>query len=516
MLLPLPTPAEMATWDRKTIDSIGIPGITLMESASREAVNVINEEYGSVDGAEIFCFVGSGNNGGDGLAIARHLTDLGANVTIFHTKPKKLYRGETRTNLLWAQRLDIPIKHLATVNVESLSQPDIIIDAILGTGFSGNLRQDSLALIQAINRLGERAFVLAVDIPSGLNGMTGTPQPEAVIADATATFEAPKLGLVMPEAESFVGTVHVCPIGIPLKIQNDYSVDHHLITREIMELIPRITPTMHKGTAGHVLIVGGSQGLTGAPHLAALGALRSGAGLVTIACPGDLADSVKSGRPDIMTFPLSTGVTWEQSMAKPLLKEFERFDAVVLGPGMGRSLETQAFIHTVINGCTLPLVVDADALYAVGQSPELINALPEHTVLTPHPGEMAGLLKTKAASIQADRLQSVRTFSTISDATLILKGAGTIIADSDLTCISPFSEPNLAIGGSGDVLSGVIGSLMARTMPPMQAACLGVYWHGLAGNALNNEFPMRGNLASEIAHMLPLVATPTNQEYSPC
>jgi len=516
MLLPLPTPAEMVIWDRETIDSIGIPGITLMESASREAVNIITEEYGSVDETVVFCFVGSGNNGGDGLAIARHLTDLGANVTVFHTKPKKKYSGETRTNLLWAQKLDIPLKHLAAIDVNGLPQPDIVIDALLGTGFSGELRQDYLDLIQAMNRLGERAFVLAVDIPSGLNGLTGTPQPEAVMADATATFEAPKLGLIMPEANRFAGTIHVCPIGIPLKIQNKHSVDHHLITGEIMDLIPQTAPAMHKGKAGHVLIIGGSKGLTGAPHLAALGALRSGAGLVTIACPDDLTDSVKSGRPDIMTRPLGTGSTWEQGMANPLLKELDRFDTIVLGPGIGRTLETQAFINAFIRGCTLPLVLDADALFAVAQSPELLDALPEQTVLTPHPGEMARLLKTDSATIQANRLQAVRSFSKISDATLVLKGAGTVVSDSELTCISPFSEPNLAVGGSGDVLSGVIGSLLARTMHPIQAASLAVYWHGLAGNALNEEFPMRGNLASEIAHMLPIVATPTNEEYSPC
>lgn len=516
MLLPLPTPAEMVIWDRETIDSIGIPGITLMESASHEAVNVIIEEYGSVDGAEIFCFVGSGNNGGDGLAIARHLTDLGANITVFHTKPKKKYRGETRTNLLWAQKLDIPLKHLASIDLNGLSQPDIIIDALLGTGFAGDLRQDYAALIQTINELGERAFVLAVDIPSGLNGLTGAPQPEAVMADATATFEAPKLGLVLPDADRFTGTIHVCPIGIPLKIQNKHAVDHHLITGEIMNMIPQITPTMHKGKAGHVLIVGGYQGLTGAPHLTALGALRSGAGLVTIACPEGLADSVKCGRPDIMTLPLGSGVTWEQGIINPLLKELNRFDTVVLGPGIGRTLETQAFINEFIRGCACPLVLDADALFAIAQSPELLDALPEHTVLTPHPGEMARLLKVQSADIQADRLQAVRSFSKISDATLVLKGAGTVVSDSELTCLSPFSEPNLAVGGSGDILSGVIGSLMARNIPPMQAACLGVYWHGLAGNALNTNFPLRGNLPSEIAHMLPVVATPINEEYSPC
>ncbi|NDV20512.1 NAD(P)H-hydrate dehydratase [Pseudodesulfovibrio sp. JC047] len=516
MLLPLPTPTEMSIWDHETINSIGIPGITLMETASHEAVNVILEEYGSVAASDVFCFVGSGNNGGDGLAIARHLHDLGANVTVFHTKPQKDYTGETGINLSWANKLDIPLTHLSDVSLDTLPQPDIIIDALLGTGFSGDLRPAYQTLIQTINRLGHQAFVLAVDIPSGLNGLSGSAQPIAVMADATATFEAPKLGLVMPEADQYTGTIHVCPIGIPLKIQNKHGVDHHLITREIMHLIPHVSPTMHKGKAGHVLILGGSAGLTGAPHLAGLGALRSGAGLVTIGCPGGVADAIKAGSPDIMTLPLGEGSTWKPSLAHLVLNELSRFDAVILGPGIGRDTETQAFIAAFIRECTQPIILDADALFALAQSMDLLDVLPEQTVLTPHPGEMARLLTTSSAKIQADRMQAVRTFSHLSDATLVLKGAGTVVSDSDLTCLSPFSEPNLAVGGSGDVLSGVIGSLMAQGLAPIQAACLGVYWHGLAGSALNEEFPMRGNLASEIAHMLPTVATTKHPGDQPC
>ena len=367
MLLPLPTPPEMALWDRETIKTIGIPGITLMESASREAVNVLLEEYGSVEGHEIHCFAGAGNNGGDALAMARHLADLGADVTVYHTRPKKKYRGETRTNLLWAQKLDIPLIHLASVALDGLPQPDIVIDGLLGTGFSGELREDFLALVRTINRLGEHAFVLSVDVPSGLNGLTGQPQPEAVMADATATFQVPKLGLVIPEAHPFTGEVHVCPIGIPLKIQEENPVKHHLITGGILNSIPAPTPSMHKNKAGHVLILGGSEGLTGAPHLAAMGALRSGAGLVTVACPGGLADSVKAGSPDVMTLPLGTGTQWSSSMMEMLLPHLSRFDAVVVGPGMGRSSNTPVFVLSVVAEQAIPMVLDADALHGLAR-----------------------------------------------------------------------------------------------------------------------------------------------------
>ncbi|MCJ2163745.1 MULTISPECIES: NAD(P)H-hydrate dehydratase [unclassified Pseudodesulfovibrio] len=506
MLLPLPTPAEMSVWDRETIHAVGIPGVTLMESASREAVTVLLEEYGPVGDAVIFCFAGSGNNGGDAFAMARHLVDLGANVTVYHTRPKKQYRGESRTNLLWAQKLDIPLKHLTGLDPEAFPQPDIIIDGLLGTGFHGELRKDYLALIRTINRLAERAFVLSIDIPSGLNGLNGRAQPEAIRADVTTSFEAPKLGLVLPEAAEYTGLVHVCPIGIPLKVQKTNPVRHHLITSGIMDSIPTPSLNMHKGKAGHVLVIGGSLGLTGAPNLASMGALRSGAGLVTAACPGGLADAVKSGSPDIMTLPLGTGTSWTRAMAEELLSSQERFGAVVIGPGIGREPDTLAFVLEFMKGCTLPMVLDADALFALAEFPEHLQSLPEQAVLTPHPGEMARLLAMDTSQVQADRLGAVNSFLAVCDTTLVLKGAGTLVADAEMTCINPFVEPNLSVGGSGDVLSGIIGSLMARGVCAMQAACTAVFWHGMAGQTLCIDFPARGNLASEIATVLPRVA----------
>lgn len=512
MYQPLPTPSEMTAWDRETIETIGIPGVTLMETASREAVAVLLDEYGSVENAEIYCFAGSGNNGGDAFAMARQLLDLGADVTVFHTKPKKQYRGETRTNLQWAQKLGVPLRHLHGVNLDALPVPDIVIDGLLGTGFSGELRPQALDLIRTMNRMGRTAFILSVDIPSGLNGLTGQPQPEAVMADATVTFQAAKLGLVMPEANRHTGMLHVQPIGIPNQIQAAHPARHHLISGDIMDRIPVPTQDMHKGKAGHVLIVGGSNGLTGAPHLAALGALRSGAGLVTIACPAGLAESIKANRPDIMVLPLGNGTDWTAAMARTIHEEAARYDAVVIGPGIGRGTKTLDFMRTLLTKCPGNMVLDADGLFCLSQMPEMLDKLPTTTVLTPHPGEMATLLGRTNAEVQADRLAAAEAYLGLFNGTLVLKGAGTIVADRDLVCLSPFSEPNLAVGGSGDVLSGMIGSLMARDIVPHTAACLAVYWHGATGRLLREEFPARGNLASEIADMLPTTA----KEYLTC
>lgn len=516
MLLPLPTPEEMSQWDQETIKNIGIPGLTLMESASREAVDVLLEEFGPIEDKEILCFAGSGNNGGDVFAMARQLQDLGADVTVFHTKHQKQYQGETRTNLIWAQKLGVPLRHLAAVDIDSLPMPDIIIDGLLGTGFKGELSEDYLACIRSINIMGHTAFVFSVDIPSGLNGLTGQPQPEAIMADATVTFQAPKLGLTMPGASRFTGMVHVRSIGIPNQIQVANPVHHHLITNEAMDYIPRIAPDNHKGNAGHVLIIGGSKGLTGAPHLAALGALRSGAGLVTIACPGKLADVIKGGSADIMTLPLDSEGEWTPSMAKILLGEISRFDSCVIGPGIGRSAKTVDFLRTFIAECPAHTVLDADALYGLAQFSEKIAELPETTILTPHPGEMATLFDVSIEKIQSSRLETTAQFVDISSATLVLKGAGTLIANVSKTCISPFSEPNLAIGGSGDVLSGMIASLMARGLSPLEASCVGVYWHGMTGRILKKDFPARGNLASEIANTLPLAVKQHMKEFLSC
>ncbi|WP_419787811.1 NAD(P)H-hydrate dehydratase [Pseudodesulfovibrio sp.] len=511
MLLPLPTPAEMASWDRDTINS-GIPGLALMEAASRESFDVLRDAFGPVDGAVAYCFAGSGNNGGDAFALARQLHEHGAEVIIYHSKPASRYSGDAGTNLNWAKAVGVTAIHLDDADPDILPQPDIIVDGLLGTGFDGELSPAFLKLVHAINRLGERAFVLSVDIPSGLNGYTGFPCPEAVMADATVTFQAAKLGMALPGASGFTGELFIRPIGITLVAMEAHPTKFQLISQTAMNAIPTPNYAMHKGSAGRVLIAGGSPGLTGAPHLAALGALRSGAGLVTVACPAGLADSIKGGAPEIMTLPLGKGTEWTPDMTDKLLERAEGVDALVIGPGLGRGSGATRFIKTCVPHCSCRTVLDADALYALAEYPELLADLPPTTIVTPHPGEMARMLNTTTAQVQADRFAAIDHFVRLCPATLILKGAGTLVADRSTTCLSPFAEPNLAVGGSGDVLSGLLGTLLSQGLGQLQAACIGVYWHGLAGHMLKENFPLRGNIASEIAHMLPMAA----KEYSAC
>ncbi|MGE4292505.1 MAG: NAD(P)H-hydrate dehydratase [Desulfovibrio sp.] len=521
MFEPLPTPGEMARWDRAAIEGVGIRGEILMENAGREALAVLRKAQAPLEDRRVLLLAGPGNNGGDAFVLARHLHNLGADVLLLHSRPRRDYRGHAGYHLRLAVRTGVPLKRLTRLSLSRFRDPeqlpDILVDGLLGTGFSGELRPDFQFHIQEANKIGVSAFVLALDIPSGLNGETGVPQPVAIRADATATFGAVKLGLALPEAAPFTGEVVYCDIGIPRACIQTAPPRHYRITPEIMDLVPEPRPEMHKGQAGRLLVIGGSPGLTGAPHLAALGALRGGCGLVTLAAPADLCAEAKAGRPEIMTLPLGTGQRWTPAMAEELAallaSEPERFTAVALGPGLGRDQGARAFLRSLGPRLLPPLVCDADALFHLADAPAI---LPEGAVITPHPGEAARLLGKTSGEIQSARLESARLLARNHEAVAVLKGAQSLVADPEGNLhLCPISAPALAVAGSGDVLTGLIGSLLARGISPLRAACLGVYWHGLAGLLLGESFPGRGCLAGEIADALPRVPHLDHKEF-PC
>jgi NAD(P)H-hydrate epimerase len=506
MFIPLPTPEEMGGWDRAAIHDLGIRGEILMENASREAMHVLQHVRGPLRGKRAVLLAGSGNNGGDAFALARHLNDLGANCLILHTRALDAYKGETAYHLELARRCGIAFQRLADVDPDRLAGADVLVDGLLGTGFQGELRQDYLEWIRRINAARDRSFVLAIDIPSGLNGYSGRPSPEAVRAHCTVTFEASKTGLWMPEAAEHVGDLHVRSIGIPRTVRESNPPGCLGLDREVFRYLTRPRNVQHKGSSGHLLVVGGSPGLTGAPTLAALGGLRGGAGLVTVACPRSLGLEIKQGWPDVMTLPLGPGKHWSQACFEELQGELGRFDAVVLGPGLGRQEGAQEFLRTYLAAEHPPTVLDADALFWLAGDRSLCEMLGPSSVLTPHPGEMARLLDADTAEIVADRLDAARRLAGEAGCTAALKGAGTAVAaPGEPVRLSPIACANLAVGGSGDVLAGLIGRLLAGGIPPLQAACLGVYWHGLAGLRLQRRYPERGNLAQDIAHALPHV-----------
>ncbi len=513
MFAPLPTPREMAAWDRAAV-ALGMPEMLLMEHAGRAAAAVLANTFGKVANRRVLLFMGAGNNGGDAACLARLLADDGAEVLVLHTRPLGSYRGVTGQHLRLARRCGVTFLPVAAwpsrFRQTDWLRPHVVVDGILGTGFSGQLREQEATLVGHINALRSDtdAFVLALDIPSGLNGLTGRPGPVAVRASATATFAAAKPGLVMPEAAPFTGSLHVCDIAMPRRVREALPPSCFMMLPSILEALPAPGPVWHKGRAGHVLVAGGSAGLTGAPHLAAMGALRAGAGLVTVAAPEPCVAAAK-GAPDIMSHAL--GEAWGSASAALLRELAARVDALVLGPGIGRdpgSVDAVAAILALAE--RPPTVIDADALFALASRPELCALIRPEDVLTPHPGEAALLLKRdnsdgKASlSVQADRLGALGELTAMAGGVWVLKAAGTLVGRRGApTALCPIAAPNLAVGGAGDVLSGTIGALLAQRLEPLLAACGGVYLHARAGQLLAERYPKRGNSASEIADMLP-------------
>ncbi|OGR38267.1 MAG: hypothetical protein A2051_13390 [Desulfovibrionales bacterium GWA2_65_9] len=524
MFDPLPTPAEMAAWDKSAVRDFGLKAELLMENAGAEALCVLRKAYGPLAGARVLLVAGGGNNGGDAFVLARRLLDEGAEPLVLHTRPISGYRAAARYHLDLARRAGAACHHLPPGRAKSAlcacEAPDILVDGLLGTGMSGELSPEALTLVQAMNTLGENCFVLALDSPSGLDGLTGQPRPEAVRADVTVAFHAPKLGSALPQAAPFVGTLVPRAIGLPRAVMDAAPPRQVLLTERLFGLLSAPAAELHKGRAGHVLVLGGSEGLTGAAQLCALAALRAGAGLVTVGCPRGVLAEVKAGMPDIMALGLGHGMAWTPDCMDSLIPTLGRYDAVVIGPGLGRNKEAadflalfpKAFDQSFDLGWAVPCIYDADALYHLAQNPGIMKELPQDAVLTPHPGEMARLLGMGMGEVQADRATAAHRFLATHPQVLTLKGAGTLVGQGDLLHLSPIVAPNLAVGGSGDVLAGVIAAILARGVNPLHAACLGVYWHGLCGLALAETFPARGNLATEIAHALPHVL----KEHAPC
>jgi len=500
---PLPTPREMGAWDRAAMD-LGLAEAVLMENAGREALAALAASFGPVAGRRALVLAGPGNNGGDAFVVARLLAEAGAATRTLHLAPRKKYRGAAATNLRLAARLGLDLALLSPESLDREPAPDILVDGLFGTGFAGPLRDKARRVIEAANRLGERAFVLALDIPSGLSGLTGEAQPIAVAADLTVAFHAAKLGSALPASAPWVGQLAVRDIGIPARCHDAAPASCLQLGPAVRALVPAPAPDMHKGRAGHVLVVGGSPGLTGAPLLACLGALRAGAGLATVACPTDLCAEARAGFPEVMALPLGSGRDWTPAMARELAPHLERFDALLLGPGLGRAPGAAKFLAALPSPLPRPAVLDADALFWLAEKPALRRLLPEACILTPHPGEAGRLAGCSTRDIQADRPARARRLAADLGRVTVLKGAGTLVAaPGGLLLLCPLAAPCLAVAGSGDVLAGLAASLLARGLEPLDAAGLATYWHGLAGILLAQGFPGRGNLAREIADALP-------------
>ncbi len=473
---PLPDAAAMRATDRWAIDERHVASLELMERAGLAVARAVEEL--TPDG-RVVVVCGKGNNGGDGLVAARLLRETGREVTVICIASPEDLRGDARENLLRLSG-DAP---LPFGDGEALRGCAAIVDALLGTGFAGEPRGAVAAAIDAINAAG--VPVVGVDVPSGVDASTGVVAAGAVRAALTVTFHAAKPGMWIHPGKSHAGVVRVVDIGIPHGAPAEATVG--LLGADVLDGLPRRGATSTKFSSGHVLVVGGSRGLTGAPRMSALAAMRAGAGYVTACVPRSQQDTVVAGGPlELMTrgLPDEDGALSAEGV-EDALAAGERGGALALGPGLGRGEGTFEFARELARRTRLALVVDADGLNAhAGRLGDLASRAEEKlaTVLTPHAGELGRLLDCTSEAIERERLGHARAAAERADAIVVLKGDDTLIAAPDgLVAVSPGGSPALATAGTGDVLTGTIAALLAQRLDPFTAAAAGVWLHAEAG-----------------------------------
>src|SRR5437762_2986927 len=480
--------AQMREADRRTIDEIGIPSLVLMENAGRQVVAAIESVHGELLERRVAVLCGRGNNGGDGFVVARTLVQRGVEVAVFLLGRVADVRGDARTNLEILGRLGLTIVEVSDSQAWELHGPEVtgstlIVDAIFGTGLNAPVSGLIQSVIADINA--SAVPVVAIDLPSGLSADSCEPIGDSIEAGLTVTVGAPKLPLVLPPAEARAGDIIIADIGIPADVLDGVDGPRvELLTRGSMRelIVPRV-PDSHKGDYGRVLVVAGSRGKSGAAHLAAVGALRSGAGLVTVATPGSCQAVVAAMGPEYMTEALGERDEGLDPDGVERVLELAR-DVIAIGPGLGQAPATREFIKRLVDRATMPLVIDADGLNAFGSDPDrLAGREGREVIITPHPGEMARLLGMSTDEVQASRLEVARNFAVAHHLYVVLKGHRTLIATPDEKIfINPTGNPGMATGGTGDVLTGMVAAWLAQLLDAEAACKIAVYLHGVAGD----------------------------------
>jgi NAD(P)H-hydrate epimerase len=499
---------QMRKMDAQTIDKLGVPGIILMENAGRQTYEYILEFIAELNLAgriDIYC--GKGNNGGDGYVIARHFHNNGYLVKLFSIGDPDKLAGDAKTNYLICKNYNMPIEILeSTKSLYKNDNPAIVIDAILGTGIKGEVEGLYKDVIDYINNLG--LPVVSVDIPSGLNGDLPTVSGSTINADLTVTMALPKRAHLFYPAKKYIGLLEIADISMPEEIKNSSTVSLNQV--EFSDLtFPAIEDDAHKYTAGKLFILSGSTGMTGAAILTASAALRTGVGLVNIGIPQSLNTVLETRITEGLSVPLSE--TLEGTVAKDALPGIKDritwADAVVIGPGCGRNEETRETLRKSIQYCLetqTPTLIDADGLFALSEDKNLCMSLNSEFVLTPHHGEFLRLSSGSKEKIQSEPWQCLWDFLKDNKCTINLKGAPSMVGASDgQIFINPTGNVSLAKGGSGDVLAGIIGGLMARGMDPCQASITGNYIHGEAADILLSSQSAASILPTDLIDILP-------------
>lgn len=495
--MKLLTAQAMRRLDSRAIEA-GMPGAVLMENAGRAVYQELIRRH-PLGGRPYHIYCGTGNNGGDGFVVARLLRLAGADVAVTIAGDPARIAGDARLHHALMAATGVAV-------CDSHAGDAILVDALLGTGAVGAPRGAVLAAIEAITAAGGAA--ISVDIPSGVCADTGEVEGAAVRADCTVTFAYPKPGLALLPGRSFAGSVVVDPIGFPWETLAPASALAWLQAPDVRALFAPRSPDAHKGNFGHVLVLGGSVRMPGAPALTSYAALRAGAGLASAAVPMPAQPTVAGFRPEVMTMGLPTaGDCLDLDGAAFALTQLGAFDVVCIGPGGTLAPSAAEAMMFVARKAPLPVIIDADGLNALALDTNGLGDRTHPTIMTPHPGEAARLLGTGIAQVQSNRVEAVRELATRYRAIAVLKGAGTLVCDgtSNDLCVAVNStgNPGMATAGSGDVLTGVIAALVAGGQAPWDAACAGVYLHGLAGDCAASAQGQAGLVAGDIVERLP-------------
>jgi NAD(P)H-hydrate epimerase len=512
---------QMREIDRRTTEEFGIPSLQLMENAGNRVVEFLEENFApEVDKTKIAVVCGKGNNGGDGFVVARLLKERGGNPQVYLFAAPETVQGDAAVNLKRWRDAGGELRVLDSPEKWKEARPEfaaveILVDALFGTGLRGPVEGFLASVIEDLNTLCAKARVLAVDIASGLSSETGEIVGPFMRADATVTFTAPKIAHIFPPATSHTGDFHVAQIGTAAELlqRHERLKLHWIEPSEFIGLNLKRPPEAHKGDFGHALIVAGSRGKTGAAVLAAGGALRSGAGLVTVATPAPVQLAVAVGLPEMMTEGL---LPTDADTISPRNLDYGKFfqllhgkNVLAIGPGISQHPETQQFVREVLAETTLPVILDADGLNAfVGHTDQLRARKCAQLCITPHPGEMARLVGSTTAAVQKDRLGIALRAAADWNAFVILKGHRTILATPDgCAFVNTSGNPGMATGGTGDVLTGILAGLTAQfgTSQWERVLSLGLFLHGLAGDFAVHVTGEASLIAGDLVEALPYV-----------
>ncbi len=506
----LVTAAEIQKMDGETIRSFGIPGRVLMETAGRGATRVLLENFPDIQSKSLGILAGRGNNGGDGFVVARYAAQQGIAVCVYLLSSADRVTGDARANLDLLSALKVPVVEIPDTerladHAAAMAKHSTWVDALFGTGLNSDIRghyRDAIDLVNSFSRA-----VLAIDIPSGINADNGQVCGTCIQAELTVTFAFPKIGHVTFPGMNYVGTLEIIDIGIPPHITDAVAPRQMLTTRAVVSrnLVQR-PPDAHKGDTGHLLVIAGSTGKSGAAAMTCLAAMRTGAGLVSLGAPKSLNAVLETMLVEVMTAPLPD--TKKGNLTVNALDQivglFKGKRCVAIGPGLGTAAETGQLVRKLLRKCDIPMVIDADGLNLIAGQNKILAELQAPAVLTPHPGEMARLTGLSTARVQHDRISCARDFATATGTILVLKGAGTVVAmPNGKVHVNTTGNPGMASGGMGDVLTGIIAGLITQGYSPETASVAGVYLHGAASDALAAAGEPVGYLASDVIKQIP-------------